>query len=422
MRATMLLLPLLVGCQLFDKAGNDTALEPWSSPTVTTSLEYQGGFLEGEFCAVQSIVQIACVTGCHSAVVAEGGLNLEYDPYNAMVFQPSTQNPGQTLVVPRDPDASYLYQKMLGTGPTLQGAVMPPGGALDPYFLVPVRDWILAGTPNDCAPPEFGTVTTPPPGEPHHPPGWAASNVHGLAAKLQTDGDCRGCHGQYLDGETNGVSCDTCHTEAGYPEWRNDCTFCHGGGENQTGAPPKDIDGQTDPAQISFPSHTEHVAGYDHKVYGCDQCHSKPVDVLTPGHIFDDQTAGYGELYYANGYAPESTYFQGTCSNVYCHGDGYLALGEAYTGMAPLGCYGCHPDITTPQEWNQMSGRHQVHLNGGVVTCYECHSTVVDANQVVVNPDYHVDGQRQVQPLDVVWNGATCTGTCHNHDHNNDAW
>jgi hypothetical protein len=47
---------------------------------------------------------------------------------------------------------------------------------------------------------------------------------------------------------------------------------------------------------------------------------------------------------------------------------------------------------------------------------------VVDANQTVLNPDYHVDGQRQVQPLAVVWNGATCAGDCHNHTHNNAGW
>jgi hypothetical protein len=68
-----------------------------------------------------------------------------------------------------------------------------------------------------------------------------------------------------------------------------------------------------------------------------------------------------------------------------------------------------------------MSGDHRLHLQDGV-TCNECHSTVVNAQQGIVNPSLHVNGQPEVQPVGVTWNGASCTGTCHGHGHNNDAW
>lgn len=405
------------GCTLFDKEEEPAPVVVPPYVPLTTTQEYPEGFVEGQFCAVRSIFEVGCVTGCHSAIVSEGNLDLQTDPYYSIVYRQSSQSPGSLLILPRNPDQSLLYQKMLDHQLPTQGGVMPPQGALDPFFLVPIQDWILAGAPFDCDP-------GPPPEEtyvgdvPHHPVGWEDPAQHGHAANLQTDGDCRSCHGEQLDGGTAEVSCDSCHP----PEWRTNCTYCHGGEQDETGAPPKDIDGQTNPDLISFTSHTTHIYGDDHYAYGCNQCHYKPTDVLTPGHVFADVTAGYGELDYTGGYAPISTYYQGTCSNVYCHGDGYQTLGTATDGDGPKACYDCHADVTTPQYWPQMSGRHDLHLAQVGAQCYECHQQVVDQNQTIIYPQYHVDGQAQVQPIGVVWNGATCTGACHDHDHDNENW
>jgi predicted CxxxxCH...CXXCH cytochrome family protein len=287
---------------------------------------------------------------------------------------------------------------------------------MDDYFLRPVRDWILAGAPFDCEPGYIEDTFTGT-GE-YHPPGWEAAEVHGLAAKIQTDGDCRSCHGAQLDGGTALVSCDDCHA----PDWRTDCTYCHSGVLNNTGAPPRDMDGEANPALISFTAHDEHVAGYDHLTYGCDQCHYKPSDVLTPGHVFDDVTAGYGELDYTAGLAPVATYYQGTCSNVYCHGDGYNTLGTATDGQGGMACYSCHPDQTSdPNVWNGMSGRHKQHLDTQIY-CSECHSQVVDQNQTVLQPQYHVDGYTQVLPIGTTWINETCDGECHGHNHIANTW
>ena len=421
-----LLMPLLVlsGCQVLPflngkpELGDPPLPLPPAGP-INTDQEFEGGFLEGEFCDVQAVFQVSCVVGCHSGLVPGGGLDLDSEPFRSIVGARSGARPDYYLVEPGYPERSWLYRKMTGPVDAAYGGIMPPTGALDPVFSNVVYTWIQNGAINDCdpdAPPPIDDTGTP--GNPH-PPGWEEAGAHGLAANLQTDGDCRDCHGADLTGD-RGTSCDECHQ----PGWRENCTYCHGGVENLTGAPPQDIDNSLQ--SYAFPAHTEHVTGglgYDHPAYGCSQCHAARYDVLTPGHVFDDVTPGYGELYYANGLSVYATYLAGTCSNVYCHGTGLADDGSVTVGDT-MYCYSCHPDGLTSgaNEWGNMSGRHLQHMNGGDVQCYECHSQTTNAGQAIVNGDYHVDGTVQVAPLNVVYNGQTCNGTCHNHEHDNDVW
>lgn len=382
-----------------------------TTPTVPTTGTIDPGFLQGQFCQVRSVFEVACTTGCHSDVVPSAGLDLLTDAHAATVLVPASA--GGYLVVPGDPDASVLLQRM--KDPTRP---MPPQGLVDPLFALVVEGWIAAGAPDDCvpgAPPP--TTTTPDTGiVTHHPPGWADPANHGPGTQLQTDGDCRSCHGDTLAGGlVTEVSCDGCHPAG----WRTNCTFCHGGTANTTGAPPEDIDDNADPATISFPEHTEHVTRGIHPAYGCEQCHAVPDSVLTPGHLFDDVTAGYGELDYSAGLAPVSTYYQGTCDNVYCHGDG-RGLGSATSGQ-PVGCGDCHAGPADEAEWGTLGGEHRKHLVNGV-TCDECHQSVVDATGAIVGPDLHVQGVRDVVAPEAPYVGGTCTGTCHGENHTNEGW
>ncbi|MEN0063486.1 MAG: hypothetical protein AAGA48_15145 [Myxococcota bacterium] len=413
------LMPLfLMGCQLFPWFEEEEPLPPIDNlPTgpLPTDQEFQGGFLIGQFCDVQSVFQVSCVTGCHSGAVPGGGLDLDTAPYEAIVNVPAAN--GRPLVAPGNPNGSWLYTKMVGPFGPNDGQIMPPNGALDAVFTNVIYDWINEGAPNDCVP-----GVPPDPGDPNvnpHPPGWAEPEAHGLAANLQTDGDCRSCHGADLLGGS-GVSCDECHE----PGWRTNCTYCHGGVDNVTGAPPEDIDNS--PVSLAFAPHTTHVTGgvaYSHPAYGCSSCHAQRIDVLTPGHIFDDVTPGYGELDYTGGLSPVATYLGGTCANVYCHGsgrfdDGFVSVGD------PMYCYSCHPDGLQSQlaDWQQMSGRHAFHMTEAEAQCYECHPQTTDAEQAIVNGDYHVDGIKQVQPNGITYVGGTCTGVCHEHEHEQDTW
>jgi hypothetical protein len=94
----------------------------------------------------------ACIT-CHTNVgrTPAGGLNLLAGAsYNALVGVGSLQKPGEIIVVPGNPDASYLVKKLEGD-PTITGRRMPRNG---PPFLTAgqilvIRRWIQLGARND---------------------------------------------------------------------------------------------------------------------------------------------------------------------------------------------------------------------------------------------------------------------------------
>src|SRR3970282_2725558 len=91
----------------------------------------------------------------------------------------------------------------------------------------------------------------------YHPEGFAAAEIHGLELKQQAQ-DCRSCHGDELTG-ASAPTCDGCHTPADPPAWRSDCTFCHGGVDDTTGAPPRNLDGTTEVQAGTLPPHAVHV-------------------------------------------------------------------------------------------------------------------------------------------------------------------
>lgn len=307
-----------------------------------------------------------------------------------------------------------------------------------------------------------------------HPAGWSASDQHGQAAKYQ-ELDCVACHGAGLDGGTAEQGCDTCHAAG----WRTDCTFCHGGTDDTSGAPPRDIDGlETD---LAFPEHTAHVAGGDHPAWSCDRCHATPTDVLSAGHLFvDDASAGLAEVAFTDGLSADGVY-GATCSNLYCHGDG-VALGDAASGEV-LDCGGCHGSAEVPgtlsgghpahlsasitcgesstgtcsnlychgdgdgtlgtvstgatttcgschgsasgsSSWNQLSGEHAKHMRDASAECGDCHATTVSGDSTIVDPALHVNGATDTSfTSGIVWDGTRCSGSCHSRNHGSeDRW
>jgi predicted CxxxxCH...CXXCH cytochrome family protein len=240
-----------------------------------------------------------------------------------------------------------------------------------------------------------------------HPEGWAFPDVHGLAVKLQTDVDCRTCHGDRLQGGDlgAGIACDDCHYD---DDWEGNCTFCHGGVEDNTGAPPEDIDDRSD--ELAFPPHTVHVTRTIHAPFDCEQCHRKPQDALTPGHLFDDDTPARAEVAFADGLSPQGAWDgNGTCTNVYCHGDGRVN-GDATVGEQRT-CEMCHQDAA-------LSGEHDLHLGDADAVCGECHADVVEGTETILAPGLHVDGAVSVTlPAGMTRTGNRCTGSCHDEDH-----
>jgi hypothetical protein len=85
-------------------------------------------------------------SGCHPPTQ---GLDLRPGhTYASTVNVPASQMPSLMRVKPGDPDNSYLYRKLRGQG--ISGSRMPQGGPfLSQSEMDKVRDWILAGAPNN---------------------------------------------------------------------------------------------------------------------------------------------------------------------------------------------------------------------------------------------------------------------------------
>lgn len=173
------------------------------------------------------------------------------------------------------------------------------------------------------------------------------------------------------------------------------CTACHGGLDNDTGAPPRDLRGNEadppgGPARIG--AHTAHLqAGVL-----CESCHVVPAHRDDPGHW--DATSGaevtFGTAARANGASPQ--YVGGTCSGVYCHG-------------ATLDAGGSNP---TPSWGEQLTGCGICHgapppSHGAVTDCSLCHGASVNDDDVSIRPGGgHLNGSLD---LDIT---NACTG-CH---------
>ena len=221
-------------------------------------------------------------------------------------------------------------------------------------------------------------------GKKHHPSGWADPSVHGVAA-----GDgisvCQACHGTDLAGGSSGVSCAECHG----PGWQTNCVFCHGGTDNQTGAPPKSFAGKTATTEVTVGAHSSHLKDSAFaKAVACTECHVVPTSVTSPGHL-DGPTATltWGPLAAANALTPSWDRASGKCSSTWCHGaalgggtvtvpdwtklDGSQAQCGTCHGLPPppphavgTNCSQCHPQTVNPDgTLNLAAGKH---LNGVV--------------------------------------------------------
>lgn len=87
-------------------------------------------------------------TSCHGTVTPRMGLSLVAPVHAAVVGQPSTEVPGRMRVVPGDPAASYLFEKISSDKPAV-GARMPPGQPLPAAVIQSVRRWIESGAAAD---------------------------------------------------------------------------------------------------------------------------------------------------------------------------------------------------------------------------------------------------------------------------------
>ncbi len=104
------------------------------------------------FESADSAGRVACI-GCHTSTgrTPSGGLNLNHDvAYEQLVNLASRGKPTAVRVVPGNPDASYLVQKVEGAS-GIVGRRMPFSGApflTDGQILI-LRRWIAIGAPRN---------------------------------------------------------------------------------------------------------------------------------------------------------------------------------------------------------------------------------------------------------------------------------
>ncbi|MEQ1568547.1 MAG: hypothetical protein ABMA64_23115 [Myxococcota bacterium] len=285
------------------------------------------------------------------------------------------------------------------------------------------HDPVTTSTCDDCHQGSCGWDSAASP----HPDGFSDPLAHGLEAKLQgpAEGDCRTCHGDDLTGGTTAEGgqargCDECHASVGHADWRTECTYCHGGVADPTGAPPLDIDGAAQ--DVSFAAHPAHVgADPDYRVVDCSECHVEPTDALEQLHWWDTTPAA-AEVTFLGGLGANTVWNGESCGTNYCHGSGARDDGEVSDDGAPMTCDSCHP---TTAGWEAMSGLHAAHLqNDATITCTDCHGAVIGRDGAIATPARHVDGERDLsfsEPT-IVSAGGTCAGECHGVDHDAFGW
>lgn len=376
-----------------------------TNPPDTADTAYGEGW-----CQVLGTLNAQCV-GCHSASSAMGGLDLESDPYAALVNASSTVSSDIIRVVPENRDASLLWRKLNNTQSADEGDMMPPAGLLSSTALDNIGTWIDDGASDACDEPPSDTGIN----EGYHPDGWADADQHGMGAKMG-ELPCINCHGEDLNGGLAGVSCDECHDKG----WRNNCTFCHGGTDNPSGAPPRDIDNQSNTSTLSFQAHSAHVTASDtHDGFECSECHTTPTNVLSLGHVLvGDTTPGQAEVNFTDGLSQAASWNGQTCTNLYCHGYAGQDNGSMDHDDAEAACGSCHPAGASSEDaWeDRMSGEHHEHLRRGA-SCSDCHGSTVNTNGVIINTQQHVNGTVDISlPTGMSRTGSSCTGECHIDD------
>jgi len=240
-----------------------------------------------------------------------------------------------------------------------------------------------------------------------HPNGWVAPAQHAFAYYDAPD-SCAACHGDDLGGGTSADSCDACHT-GGTDAWRTSCVFCHGGTDNNTGAPPETVRGETDSSLKAVGAHSAHVTEAAwHAGFDCSVCHVGYTAFDDEGHI--DTQAG-AEVVFSGAAGDSGVYVAatGSCSSIQCHGNGIEPSGELpWTGAVPMDCNSCHAF----DDDAARSGFHDAH---GDFACDVCHGATVDGINNFVDKSLHMNGQPDVQVVSGTWNPVerSCTDSCH---------
>jgi predicted CxxxxCH...CXXCH cytochrome family protein len=229
---------------------------------------------------------------------------------------------------------------------------------------------------------------------------------------------CNTCHGQSYAGQANAPSCNACHAAAGWANWQQSCSFCHGtknattmagyvftdGGVHQEwAAPPDDVNGRlTGVNGTAVGAHQAHVAPNEFRSpIACGECHVVPATAIhTLNHSLD---LPFGPLSRSQGAVPTWEPTTLTCGANYCHGNfnyGGItgkAASLSWTGTLS-GCTTCH---------DMPPAGHTYSSDPDPTTCSGCHADTVNGDGTInVGGGRHINGQKDAT------SGGACD-SCH---------
>jgi hypothetical protein len=139
---------LLIAAAAIAGSACDESLSTIAGPTPTLTATFTQ-IQQDVFAAGDSTGRRACIA-CHNARNVAGGLILDgADAYDRLVNAPSQRKPGAILVVPGDPESSYIIHKLEGRA-GIVGVRMPFNG---PYLtdgqIMIIKRWIEIGAPRN---------------------------------------------------------------------------------------------------------------------------------------------------------------------------------------------------------------------------------------------------------------------------------
>lgn len=186
------------------------------------------------------------------------------------------------------------------------------------------------------------------------------------------------------------------------------CSGCHG--DSTSPAPPRDLDGLTDPSRQTVGAHRAHLEspGRIAVSVSCTECHAVPDEVNAPGHLHAPPAIVFppnaGLLARADGASPTYDPMTGRCTSVYCHGGGQRLTQELNEGTErspqwnggdrPGHCGGCHgvPPVNS---------RHE---GATLATCHRCHPNTVASDGSILFVSEPTSGEPRTAHLDGIVN------------------
>jgi len=367
--------------------------------------------------------QSALCEGCHSTVAAPNQTILDAKlhrngqvetvlgpsaPCGACHGAPPTANKH-----PQDGACETCHAATAGPGPTIANAANHRNGKVEVKVAATANCVLCHGKPPEGKHPKQVTCQL------------CHAETVGADGKLIADGShgdgkvqfalatskCDTCHGAPPQTATHPKmqACSKCHAatvddqgaliaKGGHVNGTVDvalptaCDACHG--KNGIGAPPPDVNGNSDPTLPSVGAHAAHIYGKAFSGGGmaCTACHVLPTTVDAPGHLagaldsvqFPDGQAAW------KGSVPTYDKSTQTCSNVYCHG----AALEGGDKKAPVwtqplvACTSCHAAVPSG-----LVGHPAVDTAAGPATCAKCHAkTIKPDGSLDLQGGYHING------------------------------